>query len=281
MSFIVFTSGKSYDNIEVYGGFMRLKLVKIVGITAGILLIIGLVVLASVTSGKGKPISEDLGETVELEEGVEGVTLTNYSGKNIKITRAGVYAFFEDFDKSIIVEADGNVTLIFNKVTIQNEKTAAIINNTEHKLTIALTEEEVSKFYGGSNRKYKGVIYSEGEVEFMGDQGGLVIMGRLADTEPIYTDKKITVRDGTIVMLSKKEFPTEKITTTQNKIHFAVKNEVKKDSSVAVLDNLGDSIMNFVAEVNFSHLTMTSASLTPAKHFLYVDDTLVMSEMGE
>lgn len=89
-----------------------------------------------------------------------------------------------------------------NGVSIQNEKTAAIIGLSASKITIVLEEGTENVLTDGGNSEYDGCIWSASELFFEGN-GKLIVNGRQSEGEGIATEaKNITINSGTFVITS-------------------------------------------------------------------------------
>lgn len=135
----------------------------------------------------------DQGEVVNQEE----IDLSNYQ-KNITITKSGEYTLTGEFDYAVLIDADGDVTLNLNNVTITNKLTAAIVNVSTNKLTINLLEKTINKLTDGGSSEYDGCIYSNGELVIEG-AGELYVYGNQEEGEGIATEtNNITINGGFI-----------------------------------------------------------------------------------
>jgi len=125
------------------------------------------------------------------------IDLSQYD-TNITITQSGEYTVTGEFKNAVLVNAESDVTLILNGVNIQNDRTAAIINRSEHNLTIQLKENTVNQLADGGSSEYDACIYSNGNLIIEGN-GSLEVYGNQEEGEGIATETKdITIHSGTI-----------------------------------------------------------------------------------
>lgn len=123
----------------------------------------------------------DVGETVDSTE----IDLSEYES-NLTISEAGTYTLTGDFKNSVVVNAEGEVTLILNGVNIESTVTAAIANGTTNPLTIKLADGTVNNLSDGGSSEYDGCIFSYGKLTIDGN-GTLNIKGKQEDGEGIAT----------------------------------------------------------------------------------------------
>ncbi len=135
----------------------------------------------------------DAGKTVNSKE----IDLSEYDS-NLTISEAGIYSLSGNFNNSVIVNADGDVTLILNGVNIESTMTAAIANGTTNSLTIKLAENTVNNLTDGGSSEYDGCIFSYGKLTIEGD-GTLNVNGKQEEGEGIATKScDIVINSGTI-----------------------------------------------------------------------------------
>lgn len=135
----------------------------------------------------------DAGKTVNSRE----IDLSEYDS-NLTISEAGIYSLSGNFNNSVIVNADGDVTLILNGVNIESTMTAAIANGTTNSLTIKLAENTVNNLTDGGSSEYDGCIFSYGKLTIEGD-GTLNVNGKQEEGEGIATKScDIVINSGTI-----------------------------------------------------------------------------------
>lgn len=129
------------------------------------------------------------------------INLNDYTG-NITLTEAKEYTITGEFDHSLLINANGKVTINLENVTINSQKTAAIANISKNELIINIVDNTSSFLSDGGSSEYDGCIYSSGPLTFIGN-GNLTINGRQEDGEGIATtDNNITINGGNIVINS-------------------------------------------------------------------------------
>lgn len=125
------------------------------------------------------------------------IDLNKYSS-NITITKSGEYTIKGTFEKSILVNADSDVTLILNEANIQNKITAAIANIGENNLIIKLADNTNNTLSDGGSSEYDACIYSKGKLIIEGN-GTLNVYGNQLEGEGIATETNdITINGGNI-----------------------------------------------------------------------------------
>lgn len=140
----------------------------------------------------------DSGEIVTEKE----IDLGNYSS-NITITEPGNYSLMGEFDKSILINAEGEVILNLNNIMIKNDITATIANISTNKLTINLLENTTNTLSDGGSSEYDSCIYSMGPLTITGN-GTLNVYGNQEEGEGIATETNdITINGGNINIESK------------------------------------------------------------------------------
>ncbi|MBO4293755.1 MAG: carbohydrate-binding domain-containing protein [Clostridia bacterium] len=135
----------------------------------------------------------DAGETVNSKQ----INLSEYNS-NLTISEAGTYTLSGSFKNSVVVNADGDVTLILNGVNIESTVTAAIANGTTNALTIKLEDNTENNLSDGGSSEYDGCIFSYGKLTIEGN-GTLNVNGKQEDGEGIATKScDIVINSGTI-----------------------------------------------------------------------------------
>ena len=139
----------------------------------------------------------DAGQSVNTKE----INLSEYNS-NLTITEAGTYTLTGSFKYSVIVHADGDVTLILNGVTIESTMTAAIANGSTNALTIVLADNTVNNLSDGGSSEYDGCIFSYGKLTIEGN-GTLNVNGLQEEGEGIATKScDIVINSGIINITS-------------------------------------------------------------------------------
>ncbi len=123
----------------------------------------------------------DAGQTVNSKE----IDLSEYES-NLTISEAGTYTLSGNFKNSVVINADGDVTLILNGVNIESTMTAAIANGSTNALTIKLADNTINNLSDGGSSEYDGCIFSYGKLTIEGN-GTLNINGKQEDGEGIAT----------------------------------------------------------------------------------------------
>lgn len=136
-----------------------------------------------------------------VEEGIivieKNIDLSQYSS-NITIKEAGDYTLTGEFKNAVLINAEGEVRLNLDNVTIKNEKTATIVNQSENSLAINLLENTTNTLSDGGSSEYDGCIYSLGALTIEGS-GELNIYGNQVEGEGIATEtNNITINGGNI-----------------------------------------------------------------------------------
>lgn len=139
----------------------------------------------------------DAGKNVNSKE----INLSEYDS-NLTISEAGTYTLTGSFKNSVVVNAEGDVTLILNGVNIESTMTAAIANGTTNSLTIRLADNTINNLSDGGSSEYDGCIFSYGKLTIEGN-GILNINGKQEDGEGIATKScDIVINSGTINIAS-------------------------------------------------------------------------------
>ena len=135
----------------------------------------------------------DAGQTVNSTE----INLSEYD-TNLTISEAGTYTLSGSFKNSVIVNADGDVTLVLNGVNIESTTTSAIANGSTNALTIKLADNTVNNLSDGGSSEYDGCIFSYGKLTIEGN-GTLNVNGKQEDGEGIATKScDLIINSGTI-----------------------------------------------------------------------------------
>lgn len=129
------------------------------------------------------------------------IDLSEYDS-NLTISEAGTYTLSGSFKNSVIVNANGDVTLILNGVDIESSTTAAIANGTTNALTIKLADNTTNNLSDGGSSEYDGCIFSYGKLTIEGN-GTLNVNGKQDEGEGIATKSAdIVINSGTINVIS-------------------------------------------------------------------------------
>lgn len=246
-----------------------------------ILFVVGIFLINSrVENGKGT--HEEVASGTIIDSNDENfLDLSNFE-ENITITKPGTYIVQGSFQNSIIVEAEGKVQLAFNNVEIFSNRTAAIINKTSNPLEIALIQDTTNQISGGSNLKYKSAIYSVGELTISGDMGGIIIYSRLANNSPIFSEDKINITSGVVLLTGREDILRDNMNFFENKISFQLKKDLNTGTQVMILNNEGDPISQFESKGIFSKMIFTGSFVEKdKKYFIYGNEELLVSGVAE
>lgn len=140
-------------------------------------------------------------KAADVEKGKEvtenQIDLSKYDS-NFTITKAGEYTLTGNFKNTVLINADGDVTLILNNVNITNELTAAMANIGKNALTIKLANGTTNTLSDGGSSEYDACLYSAGELTIEG-QGTLNVYGNQEEGEGIATETcNININGGKI-----------------------------------------------------------------------------------
>ena len=125
------------------------------------------------------------------------IDLSEYD-TNLTISEAGTYTLSGSFKNSVIVNANGDVTLLLNGVDIESSTTAAIANGTTNALTIKIADNTTNNLSDGGSSEYDGCIFSYGKLTIEGN-GTLNVNGKQEDGEGIATKScDLIINSGTI-----------------------------------------------------------------------------------
>lgn len=139
----------------------------------------------------------DSGEMIKGKE----INLDDYN-TNVTITEPGIYTLKGTLNNSVLVDADGKVTLNLASVNITSNNTAAIANRTTNDLVINLVTGSVNNLTDKGNSEYDGGLFSNGHLYIEGN-GTLNVYGKQEEGEGISTtDNDITINGGIIYIES-------------------------------------------------------------------------------
>lgn len=252
------------------------KKIKIAVISSLIVLFfVGIVIIISSRTSTSDGLSEVLVEGTRITRETVQLSLDNYD-TNLSIVEPGSYVLDGNFSHSIIIDADGAVTLVLNSVTISSFS-AAIINKTNNPLTLLLIQDSVNEIYGGSNKKYRAAIYSEGEINITGSSGGLIAGGKLSTSVPIYSAGNISLNSGTVIMTSKSPISLENISISAKYINFELDSLARSGQATSIINSDGDTMCNFTSSTDFEYLFLTTDDLDEKKYFLSIDGEIKSS----
>lgn len=153
---------------------------------------------------KESPVEENIEKETTAENVEAGVTITEENidlsqySSNITIKNAGKYTLTGEFNYAILIDADGEVKLNLNNVTIKNDITATIVNKSTNGLVLNLLENTTNTLSDGGSSEYDGCIYSLGALTIEGS-GKLYVYGNQVEGEGIATETNdITINGGNI-----------------------------------------------------------------------------------
>lgn len=125
------------------------------------------------------------------------IDLASYNS-NVTITKAGTYTLTGSFEHSVLINADGDVILNLNGVTVDNKMTAAIANISKNALFVNLADGSKNSLSDGGSSEYDACLYSIGPLTIQGE-GTLNIYGNQDEGEGIATETNdITINGGMI-----------------------------------------------------------------------------------
>lgn len=161
-----------------------------------------------IPKGDMMPMEENIEKTTKAEEvdsgekvNTELINLSEYTS-NITITESGSYTLTGEFSNTVLVDANGEVTLNLNNVKISNEITAALANISTNGLTINLIDGTTNTFSDGGSSDYDACIYSAGPITIKGN-GNLEVYGNQEEGEGIATKTNdITIDGGNIKIVA-------------------------------------------------------------------------------
>lgn len=146
---------------------------------------------------------ETTGDDIDSGEMIKGkeINLDDYN-TNVTITEPGTYTLKGTLNNSVLVDADGKVTLNLAGVNITSNNTAAIANRTTNDLVINLVTGSVNNLTDKGNSEYDGGLFSNGHLYIEGN-GTLNVYGKQEEGEGISTtDNDITINGGIIYIES-------------------------------------------------------------------------------
>lgn len=139
--------------------------------------------------------AEDVKADVKTSE--NDINLSDYD-ENVSIDKAGTYNLTGEFSHTLLIEADGEVVLNLNNITIKNDITSAIVNTTKNPLIINLVDGTVNNLTDGGSSDYNSCVYSNGALTIKGN-GTLNVYGKQEEDEGIATDENdLTIESGII-----------------------------------------------------------------------------------
>lgn len=102
----------------------------------------------------------------------------------------------------MLINAEGDVTLNLDNVTIKNSQTAAIANLSKNALILYLSENTTNTLSDGGSSEYDACVYSMGALNITGS-GRLNVFGNQEEGEGIATETNdITIDDGNLTIES-------------------------------------------------------------------------------
>lgn len=160
--------------------------------------VVAIIMIANANNNK-TPNNPSPSPAVVDKDFTDSFDLTEQSA-NLEITEPGVYELTgELIDHSVIVNANGEVTLYLNNATISAVEMAAIANVSPNALTIELADGTENILSDGGASDYDGCIYSDGALTIKGDSGKLDVTGKQAEGEGITTKSNDITIDGGVI----------------------------------------------------------------------------------
>lgn len=127
----------------------------------------------------------------------ENIDLSEYD-ENVSIDKKGTYNLSGEYKHTLIIDADGEVVLNFNGVSIENDITGTIVNKSENPLVINLVDGTENKLIDGGSSEYNSCVFSYGPLTIKGN-GSLLIEANQVDGEGIGTKNcDLTIESGDI-----------------------------------------------------------------------------------
>ena len=196
----------------------------------------------------------DAGEEITESD----IDLSKYNS-NITITKAGEYTLTGEFKNSILVNAEGSVTLILNGVNIQNDITATIANIGGNDLIIELEDNTVNTLSDGGSSEYDGCIYSNGAITIERN-GTLNVYGNQEGGEGIALGSD---------MLEKPE-----TNSAQNSICFELSEQITEGTEITIRNENDEEIISFEARGDFRTLIVSNSKVSNGTYYLYKKSVL-------
>lgn len=250
------------------------KAKKVLWIGFGILAL-AIIIFAGITVNSGTK-NKDLDRGSEITS--PGQITMSIEEQNVTIVTPGEYIIVGDSDnKSILIDADGEVDLVLNNTTLDVNSAPAIINLTDNPVVIALVDNTTNTLVGGGG-EYNAVIYSKGEITIVGELGNLVVGSRGEIDTAIQTenDKKITFEGGTIVTLDLIDW--SEFNVLKKSLAFDFGQKVKRGSKISIKDSENNEVCNFKTEVEFEKMTVSSSKFASGIYSVYSGQKLIGTE---
>lgn len=184
---------------------MSKSLITLIIIAAALVVctVVAIVIISNTGTKSSNNSSNNSSSSQTSEDFTASYNLANQTA-NLEITKSGKYELTGEMNEySVIINADGPVTLYLNNVTISATQMAAIANISPNSLTIELADGTTNKLSDGGASDYDGCIYSTGALIINGKTGTLNVEGRQNEGEGIATESSdMTINGGSINIYS-------------------------------------------------------------------------------
>ncbi len=173
----------------------RLIALIVVALALVVCAVVAVVVISNAANKKSN--SSNSSNSSQVDNSIDEVYDLSELTADLTITKAGTFELTGELSEhSVIVNADGAVTLYLNNATISATQTAAIANISPNALTIELADKSINKLTDGGASDYDACIYSTGALTIDGDSGTLTVEGRQNEGEGIATETNDLTIDG-------------------------------------------------------------------------------------
>ncbi len=190
---------------------MNNKKKKIIILCGLLIIILSLVFIFILKEDEKVTSVTSIDDIVDLDNGDEDIiwdSLDSYqlslNNKTVTINDSGVYTLSGSISNgSLIVKTKGDVKLIFNNISINNESGPAVIIEEANNTVIELADDSINKLSDGNsyeNSEYDGCIYSKDDLIFQGN-GTLDVISNYLDG--IVSNDDLKIVSGTYIIDSK------------------------------------------------------------------------------
>ncbi len=184
---------------------MNKSLITLIIVAAALVIcaIVAIIIISNINTGSSNNTSNNSSSSQTTEDFTESYNLADQTS-NLEITKTGRYELTGELkEHSVIVNADGPVTLYLNDATINATQMAAIANISPNSLTIELADGTTNRLTDGGASDYDACLYSTGALTIDGTSGALYVEGRQNEGEGIAADSNdLTINGGSIAVYS-------------------------------------------------------------------------------